>query len=83
MAQLSDDDPHLALKHYQTAVDILSGQLKGKERAVNAPDTSDDDAETRRSIVRALIGMVEIWMDPSYSLWCVHPSWYPAFARLV
>ena len=69
LAQLSEDDPRLALRHYQSAVDILSGQLKGKERAVDAQTSNDDEAETRRNIVRALIGMVEIWMDPSYDLW--------------
>ncbi|KAH9945181.1 uncharacterized protein BXZ73DRAFT_73368 [Epithele typhae] len=73
LAQLSDDDPQAALRHYQAAVDILSGQLKGKERATDAPDSGDDEAETRRSVVRALIGMVEIWMDPSYSL-CDDPA---------
>ncbi|KAI0833481.1 hypothetical protein BC628DRAFT_1406501 [Trametes gibbosa] len=73
LAQLSDDDPHLALKHYQAAVDILSGQLKGKERAVDSTPTNDDDAEVKRNIVRALIGMVEIWMDPSYDL-CFDPA---------
>ncbi|EIW57553.1 uncharacterized protein TRAVEDRAFT_169445 [Trametes versicolor FP-101664 SS1] len=73
LAQLSDDDPHLALKHYQTAVDILSSQLKGKERAVDHAAANDDDAEIRRSIVRAIIGMVEIWMDPSYDL-CFDPA---------
>ncbi|KAH9850375.1 hypothetical protein C2E23DRAFT_836255 [Lenzites betulinus] len=73
LAQLSDDDPHLALKHYQAAVDILSAQLKGKERAVDTPSTNDDEAEVKRNIVRALIGMVEIWMDPSYDL-CFDPA---------
>ncbi|RDX57294.1 TPR-like protein [Lentinus brumalis] len=73
LAQLSDDDPHLALRHYQSAIDILSGQLKGKERAVDPAGSNDDEAETRRSIVRALIGMVEIWMDPSYDL-CDDPA---------
>ncbi|KAI0649106.1 hypothetical protein C8Q79DRAFT_1109415 [Trametes meyenii] len=73
LAQLSDDDPHLALKHYQAAVDILSAQLKGKERAVDPTTTDDDEAEVKRNIVRALIGMVEIWMDPSYDL-CFDPA---------
>ncbi|KAI0707353.1 TPR-like protein [Earliella scabrosa] len=73
LAQLSEDDPRLALRHYQSAVDILSGQLKGKERAVDAQTSNDDEAETRRNIVRALIGMVEIWMDPSYDL-CDDPA---------
>ena len=63
------DDPHLALKHYQAAVDILSGQLKGKDRASDGLGRIDDEGELKRNIVRALIGMVEIWMDPSYDLW--------------
>ncbi|CCM01385.1 uncharacterized protein FIBRA_03436 [Fibroporia radiculosa] len=62
LAQLSDD-PHAALKHYQAAVDVLTVQLKGKDRAVDSASTSDDDADVKHSIVRALIGMVEIWMD--------------------
>lgn len=71
LAQLSDEDPQLALQHYQAAVDILLSQLKGKERAANASSSSDDEAEVKSNVVRALIGMVEIWMDPSYDLWCV------------
>lgn len=71
MAQLSDDDPQLALQHYQAAVDILTAQLKGKERAADAAGSTDDETELRQNIVRALIGMVEIWMDPSYDLWYV------------
>ncbi|EPT05567.1 hypothetical protein FOMPIDRAFT_1155364 [Fomitopsis schrenkii] len=72
LAQLSDD-PHVALGHYQAAVDILNGQLKGKERATDPLGTDDDEKELRQSIVRALIGMVEIWMDPSYDL-CFDPA---------
>ncbi|KAH9935263.1 TPR-like protein [Amylocystis lapponica] len=72
LAQLSDDDPQAALQHYQSAVDILMGQLKGKERAVDAGD-DDDRTEVKHNIVRALIGMVEIWMDPSYDL-CFDPA---------
>lgn len=71
LAQLSDDDPHLALGHYQAAVDILQAQLKGKERAVDPVGANEDESEVRRNVVRALIGMVEIWMDPSYDLWYV------------
>ena len=37
----------------------------------SADCSGDDEVETKRSIVRALIGMVEIWMDPSYDLWYV------------
>ena len=72
IAQLSDEDPHLALQHYQAAVDILIVQLKGKERAANVPGSVDDESEVKSNVVRALIGMVEIWMDPSYDLWSVH-----------
>lgn len=70
LAQLSDEDPQAALQYYQKAVDLMTSQLKGKERAVAASNV-EDDAEVRRNIVRALIAMVEIWMDPSYDLWCV------------
>jgi len=73
LAQLSVDDPHLALKHYQAAVDILTGQLKGKDRATDGLGQIDDEGELKRNIVRALIGMVELWMDPSYDL-CFDPS---------
>lgn len=69
LAQLSEDDPHGALRHYQSAVDLMTSQLKGKERATDAAGVGDDEVEVRRNIVRALIGMVEIWMDPSYDLW--------------
>jgi hypothetical protein len=69
LAQLSEDDPGLALKHYRAAIEILTVQLKGKERAVDLP--KDDEAEIKSNIVRALVGQVEIWMDPSYDLWYV------------
>ena len=68
MAQLSDEDPHLALQHYQSALDILTSQRKGKERA--GPDSdSDPDFEIKGTVVKVLISMVEVWMDPSYDLW--------------
>lgn len=69
LAQLSDDEPRLALQHYQSAVDLLSSQLKGKDRALDGD--VDDESDLQSNIVRALIGQVEIWMDPSYDLWCV------------
>ena len=70
LAQLSDDDPHAALSHYQTAIDILQSQLKGK--SVPARDqVEDEDDEIKSNIVRAYLGMVEIWMDPAHDLWCV------------
>jgi hypothetical protein len=68
LAQLSDDDPRAALQHYQSAIDIFTLQLKGKERAVD-DGLDGDGAELKNYIVRALVGMVEIWMDPSYDLW--------------
>lgn len=46
----------------------MNAQLKGKERADNST-APEDESELRQNIVRALIGMVEIWMDPSYDLW--------------
>ncbi|EMD31322.1 hypothetical protein CERSUDRAFT_119884 [Gelatoporia subvermispora B] len=73
LAQLSDDDPHLALQHYQAAVDILTARLKGKDRATDSASLTDDESEMQRNVVRALIGMVEIWMDPSYDL-CFDPT---------
>lgn len=73
LAQLSEDDPTGALQHYRAAIDIFSAQLKGKERAVKQASNDEVDAELRASIVRALIGMVEIWMDPSYDL-CFDPN---------
>ncbi|TFK75231.1 TPR-like protein [Pluteus cervinus] len=71
LAQLSDDEPRVALAHYQAAVDILKTQLKGKERANQSSE--EDEAEVKGNIVRALIGQVEIWMDPSYDL-CFEPD---------
>ncbi|KAM6504523.1 hypothetical protein JOM56_001466 [Amanita muscaria] len=68
---LSDDEPKLALQHYKAAVDILV-QLKGKDRET-AENAQNDEAEIRNSIVRALIGQVEIWLDPSYDL-CFEPE---------
>ncbi|KAF8273234.1 hypothetical protein EI94DRAFT_1769314 [Lactarius quietus] len=73
LAQLSDNDPQMALKHFSAAVDIMMLQLKGKERATNVTLTNSDEEETKRSIVRALIGQVEIWMDPAYDL-CFDPA---------
>ncbi|GLB40381.1 putative tetratricopeptide repeat [Lyophyllum shimeji] len=72
LAQLSDEDPRLALQYYQAAIDILSLQLKGKERATDET-SKNDEAELRNNIVRALVGQVEIWMDPSYDL-CFEPD---------
>ena len=75
LAQLSDEDPHLALRHYQSALDILTALNKGKERAAAPGEDSDPDADIRGTIVRVLISMVEIWMDPSYDLWYGNALW--------
>ena len=56
------------MKHYEAAVGILHGQLKGKEKAVSDA-TGETEADTRKNIVRVLIAMVEIWMSPVYELW--------------
>ncbi|PPQ69807.1 hypothetical protein CVT25_009744 [Psilocybe cyanescens] len=72
LAQLSEDDPRGALKHYQAAINILHAQLKGKERADDEASRKDE-SELRSSIVRALVGQVEVWMDPSYDL-CDEPE---------
>jgi len=70
LAQLTDDDPNTALSLYQHAIDILSVQLKGKERD---SDGARDETELKSNIVHAYVGMVEIWMDPSYDL-CFDPT---------
>ncbi|KAF8626984.1 hypothetical protein AX15_004576 [Amanita polypyramis BW_CC] len=72
LAQLCDNDPRLALQHFKAAVDILTQQLKGKERET-AENVRNDETEIKNNIVRALIGQVEIWMDPSYDL-CFEPE---------
>ena len=59
----------MALKHFAAAVDVLTLQLKGKDRAADVKLVKSDEDETRRTIVRALIGQVEIWMDPAHDLW--------------
>ncbi|KAH8118077.1 hypothetical protein DFH11DRAFT_1724053 [Phellopilus nigrolimitatus] len=72
LAQLSDEDPHLALKHYEAAVGILHGQLKGKEKA-RGEYAGESELDVRRNIVRVLVAMVEIWMAPTYDL-CFDPK---------
>ncbi|KAF8840186.1 hypothetical protein BDN67DRAFT_968893 [Paxillus ammoniavirescens] len=72
LAQLTDDDPHTAIAHYQAAIDILQMQLKGK--SISSGNTEDDnDSEIKSNIIRAYLGMVEIWMDPEHDL-CVDPA---------
>ena len=38
---------------------------------------SEDELELKSNIVRALVGQVEIWMDPQYDLWYVGLSSVP------
>ena len=68
LAQLSENDPYVALKHYEAAVEILHGQLKGKERATGV-EAGETEQDIRKNIVRVLVAMVEIWMAPTYDLW--------------
>ncbi|KAF9223373.1 hypothetical protein BS17DRAFT_781757 [Gyrodon lividus] len=72
LAQLTDDDPHAALAHYQAAVDTLQTQLKGKSISRGNME-DDDDHEIKSNIIRAYLGMVEIWMDPEHDL-CFDPA---------
>jgi hypothetical protein len=37
-------------------------------------NSKNDEDEIKSNIIRALIGQVEIWMDPSYDLWYVNKS---------
>ncbi|KAF8442309.1 hypothetical protein L210DRAFT_3611731 [Boletus edulis BED1] len=69
LAQLTDDDPHAALAHYQSAIDLLQTQLKGKSISTGNASEDEDEAEVKGNIVRAYLGMIEIWMDPEYDLW--------------
>ena len=59
----------------------MSVNLKGKERAVDGGN--DDDIELRTNIVRAFIGQVEIWMDPSYDLWYVRSCFDIRSSKLI
>lgn len=71
LAQLAENNPKLSLQHYQAAVNILLGRLKGKDRAIDE-NSKNDETEIKSNIVRALVSQVEIWMDPSYDLWYVN-----------
>ncbi|KAG1738372.1 uncharacterized protein EDB91DRAFT_1237746 [Suillus paluster] len=73
LAQLSAD-PHTALNHYQAAIDILQTQLKGKAPSpIQENEQDEGEDEVKSNIVRAYIGMVELWMDPEYDL-CFDPA---------
>jgi tetratricopeptide (TPR) repeat protein len=75
LAQLSIDDAWQALKLYEASIELLHSQLKGKDRATATQEENgadDEERETRSSIVKALVGMVEIWMDPQHELWLVY-----------
>jgi len=65
LAQLAED-PREAITHYQTAVDLLVNSIKGKAAAPNNVNTKDDqleEEETKRTAIRALVSMVEIYMS--------------------
>ncbi|KAG6908684.1 hypothetical protein DXG01_003698 [Tephrocybe rancida] len=49
LAQLNDGDPRSALQHFQAAIDILTVQLKGKERATDET-SKNDEAELKSNI---------------------------------
>jgi hypothetical protein len=69
------------LEHYQAAVNILLGELKGKVRAIDENSKNDDD-EIKSNTIRALISQVEIWMDPSYDLWYVIPQFIDVLSQV-
>ncbi|EIW83769.1 hypothetical protein CONPUDRAFT_163073, partial [Coniophora puteana RWD-64-598 SS2] len=74
LAQLAEE-PQQALTHYETAIEILKGQLKNSTSPAReaGAEGEDADAEVRGNIVRAYVGMVEVWMDPSLDL-CFDPA---------
>jgi hypothetical protein len=74
LAQLSDEDPHGALSYYRSAVDIFQTQLKGKGKHPSPQGDEEEESQLRKNIAAALVGMVEIWMDPRYDLWSVETS---------
>ncbi|PCH42393.1 TPR-like protein [Wolfiporia cocos MD-104 SS10] len=76
LAQLSDD-PQQAFSYYEGAYEVLVVQLKGKERAVDSATSTSDETELKQTIVRTLISMVELYMDPSYDLCSVCISFLP------
>lgn len=74
LAQLTDADPREALSYYKAAVDQLIILIKGKERIPNASSDTDTDPDSeaglKRTLISALVGMVEIWMTSD--LWYAH-----------
>ncbi|KIO16272.1 hypothetical protein M407DRAFT_34073 [Tulasnella calospora MUT 4182] len=63
LAQLTDDDPNKALELYRNALNLMSSQLKGKAPASQEPKSSEMEEQTRKTAVRTVIAMVEIWMS--------------------
>lgn len=64
------------MQHYESAVSILHGQLKGKVKATGI-EGGETESDIRKNIVRVLVAMVEVWMSPTYDLWCVLLHFYP------
>ncbi|TFK95488.1 hypothetical protein BDV98DRAFT_608921 [Pterulicium gracile] len=81
LAQLTDDDPRQALAHYQAAVDIFVSKLDpnsashpSKQKHTDGDALEEETVEDlKKNLVRTLIAMVEIWMDPAYDL-CFEPT---------
>ena len=76
LAQLADS-PMEALERFAAGLKLLQAKLEAMPgAAVNGaaqangkgPRWSDDEAETRRSASRALVGMTELYLT---DLWCV------------
>jgi tetratricopeptide (TPR) repeat protein len=73
LAQLEDEDPKNALRHYETAVELLNALLKSSGES--RPSSLDiEDEEIKRMAIKALISMVEIYMS---DLWCCHLTILP------
>lgn len=63
LAQLTDDDPNKALELYRNALNLMSSQLKGKTPASNEFKGPEMEEHTKKTAVRTIIAMVEIWMS--------------------
>jgi hypothetical protein len=62
------EDPNEAIKHYQIAVDGLVVLINGKGKEKAKADDEIEREERKRTAIRALVSMVEIYMS---DLWYV------------